>query len=135
MLRSSLVAPPDTSPDTKENQLSVCVSVYQEVLRGFFTQPLYLKGIDTLGAVGVQGNKNVFSHVGITAAVNVNHNKPMCREIDRLKNSVKSSIYNKSPHVSTSTHIDNTQTYTGLFNLCAEYRQRLIIHWLLSGKE
>lgn len=53
ILHSSLAAPPDAPPDTKENQLSVCVSVYQEALHGSkegasFTRPLYLKGIDRL---------------------------------------------------------------------------------------
>lgn len=43
-LHSLPIAPPDTPPDTKENQLSVCVSDYREVVHGSFTQPLLPQG-------------------------------------------------------------------------------------------
>lgn len=81
-LHSSPVAPPDTPPDTKENQLSVCVSVYRDVPPPSFPS---LKGIHILcvcvwggDAEGVQKQK-IMSFVAvvtsIAAAVNIRTNE------------------------------------------------------------
>lgn len=52
-LHSSPVAPPDAPPDTKENQLSVCVSDYREVAHGSFTQPPLPQGHSQTLRVGL----------------------------------------------------------------------------------
>lgn len=72
--------PPDTPPDTKENQLSVCVSDYREVAHGSFTQsPLPHMCHTCVEAVQKQKNEEgglfFFLSVACIATVNIRLNK------------------------------------------------------------